>query len=47
MEETTEKEPDISCPFCGEEGFDKIGLKYHLQHYCEEYDKTEEMQKLI
>ena len=40
-EEKTEN--DLVCPFCGEEGFDKIGLKYHLQYYCEEYEETEGM----
>jgi hypothetical protein len=32
-----EEQQDIICPFCGEDGFDKIGLKYHLQTYCEPY----------
>lgn len=31
---------NIVCPFCGEEGFDKSGLKLHLIAYCEEYDNT-------
>lgn len=32
---------DIICPFCGECGFDKIGLKIHLQNYCEEFESTD------
>jgi len=32
---------DITCPFCGEEGFDKIGLKDHLINYCEVYEQIE------
>lgn len=31
---------DISCPFCNEKGFDKIGLKHHLGNYCEIFDKV-------
>ena len=31
---------DIECPFCNEKGYDKIGLKYHLETYCKEYAKT-------
>jgi hypothetical protein len=30
----------IKCPFCKEEGFDKIGLKHHLAFYCQEYNNT-------
>lgn len=32
---------DIICPFCKDEGFDMIGLKYHLQKYCIPYANTE------
>lgn len=32
---------EIKCPFCGEEGFDKAGLKYHLEIYCQQYKDTE------
>lgn len=32
---------DIECPFCGEDGFDKIGLKDHLQNHCDDYDNTD------
>ncbi len=28
------------CPFCGEDGLDLIGLKFHLINYCEEYDNV-------
>ena len=31
---------NIICPFCGEEDFDLIGLKHHLQNHCEEYAAT-------
>ena len=30
----------IKCPFCGEDDFDKIGLKIHLVLYCETYANT-------
>ncbi len=30
----------IKCPFCGEDDFDLIGLKYHLINYCDEYKNT-------
>lgn len=30
----------MKCPFCNEEDFDLIGLKYHLLTYCEEFRKT-------
>jgi hypothetical protein len=31
---------EITCPFCQEEGFDLIGLKYHLLNYCDAFDET-------
>ena len=31
---------DDVCPFCGDGGFDKEGLKYHLQTYCQIYKDT-------
>lgn len=31
----------VSCPFCKEEGFDLVGLKWHLRAHCEVYEKTE------
>jgi len=30
----------LQCPFCGDDDFDKIGLKHHLNNYCTEYDNT-------
>lgn len=38
-----DKDDDLlECPFCGEDDFDKIGLKYHLQNgNCEIYNETE------
>ena len=31
----------VSCPFCkSENDFDLIGLKFHLQNYCEAYDNV-------
>jgi len=27
----------LTCPFCGDTDFDKIGLKLHLKYHCEEY----------
>lgn len=33
---------DLVCPFCEDKGFDKVGLKYHLRYYCEEFKNTEE-----
>lgn len=32
----------LKCPFCGEDDFDLIGLKYHLTYYCEIFEKTPE-----
>ena len=29
---------ELVCPFCKDIGFDKEGLKYHLEKYCEEYE---------
>lgn len=37
------KKQDIVCPFCGDDDFDKIGLKYHLRTYCKVYQDTEEL----
>ena len=33
---------DLTCPFCGDVGYDKGGLKWHLIHSCEDYANTEE-----
>ena len=27
---------NLICPFCGDDGFDKIGLKIHLTCWCKE-----------
>jgi len=35
---------NIFCPFCGEGGFDKIGLKYHLASgACAQFEDVEEI----
>ena len=31
---------ELKCPFCGNDGYDKIGLKYHLETHCKEYANT-------
>ena len=31
----------ISCPYCGEDDFDLLGLKHHLERYCKIYQETE------
>lgn len=31
------KPTEIICPFCGDDDFDKVGLKLHLENYCEIY----------
>lgn len=36
----TKEDKLINCPFCNEGNFDKIGLKHHLNNYCEEYNNT-------
>lgn len=33
-------EDGIYCPFCNDDGFDRVGLKYHLETYCNEYKET-------
>lgn len=36
-----EETEDVKCPFCGLEGFDKIGLKYHLKESpCQQFIET-------
>ena len=38
----------VCCPFCGEEDFDLIGLKSHLQHGdCEPFENTELMSRVF
>jgi hypothetical protein len=35
---------DVNCPFCGNGGFDLIGLKAHLDRAdCTEYEETERL----
>lgn len=31
----------MECPFCNEDDFDAIGLKYHLTHHCDAYDAVD------
>lgn len=39
---------DTACPFCGESGFDLIGLKSHISNGdCEQYNNTESIQRLF
>ena len=39
---------DVTCPFCGETGFDKIGLKSHLEHGdCNLYNNIEGLNRLM
>jgi len=34
----------LNCPFCKEQGdFDAIGLKYHLEVYCTEFQNTKQL----
>ncbi len=35
---------DLVCPFCGDDNFDKIGLKHHLNVHCEEYRLTDDLE---
>lgn len=34
---------DITCPFCGRIDFDLVGLKQHLQRWCEALDQIEDV----
>ena len=37
----------VSCPFCGEQDFDLIGLKYHLQQgHCTNYNEMSTMREI-
>jgi len=38
---------EIACPFCGDGGFDLIGLKYHLITHCKEYANIENIQIML
>jgi len=38
----------IKCPFCGEDGFDLIGLKSHLENGdCEKYNNIKSLPRLF
>ena len=37
----------VLCPFCGEDDFDLIGLKSHLQHDCTEYQVVETLPRIF
>lgn len=37
---TSDSLPLISCPFCGEDDFDLIGLKLHLLKWCETFESV-------
>jgi hypothetical protein len=43
----TDPKEFITCPFCGEEDFDKPGLKSHLEHGdCEVWNNTERIKRM-
>jgi hypothetical protein len=44
-ENVERKETEISCPFCGEDDFDKPGLKDHLLSFrgCHDFENTENL----
>jgi hypothetical protein len=31
----------LTCPFCGDNDFDLVGLKGHLLNWCEVFEQTE------
>jgi len=35
----------IACPFCGEDDFDKVGLKNHLLRYCGEFSDVQSVEE--
>lgn len=37
----------VSCQFCGERDFDLIGLKHHLQNYCEKFENIETLPRRL
>jgi hypothetical protein len=38
----------ILCPFCLENGFDLIGLKYHLENgHCDIYNELETLRRMF
>jgi len=43
-----EKQSHITCPFCGEEDFDLIGLKDHLlSSHCEVFNHTDNLTNMF
>ena len=41
MSEIDEQVKYVLCPFCGEDDFDLVGLKYHLMvGYCAVFNET-------
>ena len=45
--DTLDANSEIECPFCGETGFDRVGLKGHLEHDCEKYMESETTVRLF
>ena len=41
------RKEDITCPFCGERGFDLVGLKTHIQVYCADFEKVDNLPRSI
>ena len=37
---TAHNDKYVACPFCGENDFDLIGLKTHLQVDCDVFERT-------
>lgn len=33
---------NLTCSFCNEDGFDLVGLKFHLINYCDKYKELDE-----
>ena len=38
---SADSKESITCPLCHEEDYDKVGLKAHLELFCDEYKKVE------
>jgi len=37
-----------TCPFCGEQEYDLVGLKFHLEcGECEKYNETERVDRMF
>jgi hypothetical protein len=44
----TGKTKDLTCPFCGETGFDNIGLKSHIKHGdCKIFESLEDIDRIF